>query len=274
MRMNVKLAICNEFCEGWDIERVFALAADTGYQGVEIAPFTLAPDVNEISPGRRRQIAAQAEKHGIEIVGLHWLLASPKGLHLSHPDESIRNRTANYFKDLIRFCGELGGTKMIIGSPQQRNIVEGMSPQQAWDAAKDFFGGMLRDAEQHGVDLCIEPLARAATNFINTAAEGLKLCREIGHRRFRLHLDMNAMSDEGRPLDDIIKQCKGYVGHVHANDANLGYPGSGNTDFGAVAEGLKAIGYDEWVSVEVFDFEPGPEKIAAQSYRYLRGFLA
>ena len=102
----MKLAICNEFCEGWDIERVFKLAKDTGYDGVEIAPFTLAPDVNDISGGQRRRIVEQARQYGMEIIGLHWLLASPEGLPISHPDDAIRNRTAEYFKSLINFCGD------------------------------------------------------------------------------------------------------------------------------------------------------------------------
>ena len=266
----LKLAICNEFCEKWEIDRVFKLAADTGFQGVEIAPFTLAADVNDIAPERRRQIAQQAKDHGVEVVGLHWLLVSPEGLYVNHPDKAVRDRTASYFRALIHCCADLGGDKMVIGSPKQRNVMEGLTRQQAWDYAKEVFVSVLPDAEAREVDLCIEPLTVNETNFITTAAEGVQLCKEIDHPRFRLHLDVKAMCGEGRPLDQIIKESKGYVGHVHANDANRSYPGSGDTDFVPVVEGLKAIGYDGWISVEVFNFEPGPEKIARESHQYLQ----
>jgi len=265
----VKFAICNEFCQDWDIARVFKLASDTGFQGVEIAPFTLADDVNDIPAERRREIARQAADNGVEVVGLHWLLVSPEGLYVNHPDKAVRDLTAAYFKALIHCCADFGGDKLVIGSPKQRNVAEGLTFQQAWDYAKEVFVSLLPDAEERGVDLCFEPLARSNTDFINTAAEGVKLCQEIDHPRFRLHLDVKAMCDEGRPLDAIITESRGYVGHFHANDENLSYPGAGDTDFVPVAEGLKSIGYDGWVSVEVFRFEPGPEAIAGESYKYL-----
>lgn len=262
--------MCNEFCEGWDIKRVFELARKTGFDGVELAPFTFATDVNDISMSERCQIAEQARQNGIEIVGLHWLLAGPDGLHLTHPDQSVRRRTTAYIKALIAFCSDVGGSKMVFGSPKQRNILEGVSRQDAWDYAKDVLTSILPDLERNEIDLCIEPLSHEDTNFISTAAEGLKLCKEIDHPRLRLHLDVKAMCDEKRPMDEIITSCKGYVAHFHANDANLSYPGSGDTDYGPVAKGLKAINYDEWISVEVFDFTPNPETIAAESYAFLR----
>ena len=266
----MKFAICNEFCENWELDRVFALAVENDYDGVEIAPFTLAPDVREISADRRREIARQARAHGVEVVGLHWLLVSPPGLYINHPDGAIRDQTADYFRALIHFCADLGGTKLVIGSPKQRNVSPGLDPRLAWDYAKAVFSSVLDDAQTRNVDLCIEPLAPTETDFITTAGEGLRMCREIGHPRFRLHLDAKAMSSEGRPFDEIIRPCGDAIGHVHVNDENLGYPGSGDTDLAPVAAGLKAVGYEEWVSVEVFDFSPGPHTIAAESRRYLR----
>jgi len=266
----VRFAICNEFCEDMPIADVFRLANDTGYEGVEIAPFTIADDVRDITADQRREIKQQAADAGVEIVGLHWLLVKPEGLYVNHPDKAIRDKTADYFKALVNCCGDLGGSKMVIGSPKQRNVYEGLTYQQAWDYAKDVFTSLLPDAEARGVDLCFEPLARTETDFIYTAAEGLKLVKEIDHPRFLVHLDVKAMADEGRAMDEIIAECKGYVGHFHANDANRSYPGSGDTDFAPVVKGLNAIGYNGWVSVEVFDFTPGPQKIASESMTYMK----
>lgn len=269
----MKLAICNEFCEGWSLEKVFQLAARHGYEGVELAPFTLARDVRDISAGRRRELVAAAADAGTAIVGLHWLLAQPPGLHISHPDPAVRAETVAYLNALVAFCADLGGTKMVFGSPAQRKVMPELSPQQAWDFAVETFHQVLPSADRHGIDLCFEPLSRRQTNFVNTVAEGLRLCRAIDHPRFRLHLDVLAMCDEGLPLDPLVRSAKGQVAHVHANDANTGYPGSGDTDLAPVVRALKAIGYDGWISVEVFDFKPGPETIAANSYAYLRRLL-
>jgi sugar phosphate isomerase/epimerase len=264
-----KFAICNEFCEGWEMPRVFDLAARTGFSGVEVAPFTIAADVRDIPPGQRKEIRRAADQAGVEIIGLHWLLVSPEGLYITHSDASIRAETVAYFRALVQLCGDLGGTKMVIGSPKQRNVLPELTYDQAFDYAREVFESVLPDAEARGVDLCIEPLARTETDFITTAAEGVALCQAVDHPRFKVHLDVKAMSDEGRPYNEIIEATGAHVGHFHANDANRGYPGSGDTDFRPVVEGLRAIGYAGWVSVEVFDFSPGPEAIAAKSMDYL-----
>ena len=77
----MKFATCNEYFENIPIEDVFNYAADLGYEGVEIAPFTLAPSVEDISAVRRDEIRAAAAKAGVEIVGLHWMVR-PTALHV------------------------------------------------------------------------------------------------------------------------------------------------------------------------------------------------
>jgi sugar phosphate isomerase/epimerase len=83
-------------------------------------------------------------------------------------------------------------------------------------------------------------------------------------------LDVKAMSSEEKPIPQIIRESADYVRHFHANDEELGGPGSGETDFEPIAEALCDIDYEGWVSVEVFDFSPGPRKIARESLNYLQ----
>ncbi len=269
----MKLAMCNEFCEGWPIERVFGLAAATGYDGVEIAPFTLCGDVRDLTGEQRRDVVRAATASGVAVVGLHWLLVSPDGLYINHPDPEIRRETGAYFSALVQCCADMGGTKMVIGSPKQRNVFPGLTYDQAWDFTVALFEGVLPVAEACGVDLCIEPLAHTETDFITTAADGRRLCDALAHPRFRLHLDVKAMSAESGPVAATIRESAGYIGHFHANDANRGYPGAGDTAFEPIMAALTEVGYEEWVSVEVFDFSPGPEAIARESIRTLRGAL-
>src|SRR5437016_1759314 len=116
----MKFGICNEIFQGWKIEDTLGYAAKLGYAAVEIAPFTLANSVNEISAGDRLKIREAAARSGIEIAGIHWVLVKPEGLHLNHPDPGIRIQTANYFRALVDFCADLGGAVMVVGSPKQR----------------------------------------------------------------------------------------------------------------------------------------------------------
>lgn len=266
----MKFAMCNEFCEGWSVEDAFRLAADTGYDGVEMAPFTMADDVREVPSERRAQVRAVAADLGLEIIGLHWLLVTPKGLYMNHPDAAIRRETVDYMAALVHFCADLGGDRMVIGSPKQRNVREGCTREQAWAWARETFERVLSAAAARGVTLCLEPLARSETDFVTTVGEALRMVRQVGHPRFRVHLDVKAMCDEQRPLGDIIREARGYVGHLHVNDANRNGPGWGDTDYTPIVAALADIGYDDYASVEVFDFSHGAERIAETSLAFLK----
>ena len=269
----MKFGTCNEYFEGWKIEDVFSYAADIGYEGVEIAPFTLADSVDDIPEARRHQIRGAAEKAGVDIIGLHWLLIKPEGLYTNHVDDEIRNRTRDYFQSLVRFCGDLGGKVMIIGSPKQRNVQEGWDYQETWDRTRLVFEECAPLAESNDVHLCIEPLSREQTNFITTAAEARKMVADVGHPNFQTMVDVCSGSDEALSIPQLLRDSGSHLYHVHLNDANKRGPGFGDTDFVSVMRSLKELNYDRYVSVEVFEFEPDPRTIAAGSIKYLRGIL-
>ena len=143
----MKFAICNETFQGWTWERTCSFVAETGYDAIEVAPFTLAKSVTEIEPERRREIAKAAKDAGLEVVGLHWVLASPEGLHISHPDEAVRRKTADYTRALIDFCGDIGGSLLVWGSPRQRDMVQGETYRDTWLRAVDLFRDIAPHAE-------------------------------------------------------------------------------------------------------------------------------
>jgi len=270
----LKFSICNEFCEGWKIGDVFAFAGDVGYDGVEIAPFTLADDVRRIDADRRKEIRDRAAAAEVDIVGLHWLLAKPDGMYINHPNAKVRKETQEFLIELIGFCADLGGKVMVIGSPKQRNVHKDLSAEKAWSYARQTFSACAKAAEKRKVTLCIEPLARTETDFINTHEEAIRMIEEVSSPNFRLLLDVKAMSDEVMDIPDIITASAPHLAHFHANDANLRGPGFGDTDFVPIMNALKGIDYKGYVSVEVFDFKPDPETIANKSYEYLKQSLA
>src|SRR4051794_35214058 len=127
----MKFAICNETFQGWEWEPTCRFVADAGYDGIEIAPFTLADDVRKIDGEERRRIRETAEQAGLEVVGLHWLLVSPKGLSMTTPDAAVRQATSEYVSALVEFCGDVGGKVMVFGSPAQRRVEEGQTVETA-----------------------------------------------------------------------------------------------------------------------------------------------
>src|SRR5919199_1731323 len=102
----MRYAICNETFEGWDHGKVCRFVAQLGYQGLEMAPFTLAPLITDVSRDRRLTLRREAEACGLQIIGLHWLLAKTEGFQLTAPDEAVRRRTADYLAELARCCRE------------------------------------------------------------------------------------------------------------------------------------------------------------------------
>jgi sugar phosphate isomerase/epimerase len=270
----MRFAICNEIFKGWKIEDIFAYAARIGYDGVEIAPFTLADSVMQISPERRNEIRQAAGQHKIEITGIHWVLVKPEGLYINHTDPEIRQRTAEYFCDLVDFCADLGGKVMVVGSPKQRNLLAGVSPGQAADWAAETFRAAVKRAEDRGVTICFEPLAPAETNFINTAADAIKFIQRVPSPNFKIILDVKAMSSEAKPIPQIIEESWPHFAYFHANDKNLKGPGFGEIDFMPIVVALRNVGYNGVVSVEVFNFDEGPEIIATQGLQYLKKTFA
>ncbi len=265
----MRYAICNETFEGWDHARICRTVAELGYTGLEMAPFTLAPRITDVTAAQRQKLRAEAEGAGVPIIGLHWLLAKTEGLHLTSPDASIRQRTADYIVDLAKACRDMGGDLMVFGSPVQRRILPGVTREQAVDLATDCFKRALNGIVDANVRLCLEPLAPAEADFIQTAAEGCEILDRINHPNFVLHLDVKAMSSESIPIPELIHKHASRTGHFHANDANKRGPGFGEVDFVPIFRALKETKYPGWVSVEVFDYTPDPVTIARESIRYM-----
>ena len=245
-------------------------AKKTGYDAIEIAPFTLAPRVTDISAAERQRIRETAAAIGLEISGIHWVLVQTEGLHLTHPEKEIRNATSTYFCDLVNFCADIGGKFMVVGSPKQRNILEGLTAQQAWGWAQEVFQKSVQQAEARDVTICFEPLAPSETNFINTAEEAIRFTKEFSSPHFKIILDVKAMCSEAKSIPEIIRDSASDFAYFHANDRNLKGPGFGDVDFKPIAAALRGVGYEGYVSVEVFKFEEGPETIATRSIEYLK----
>ena len=266
----MRFAICNELFEGWPWEKVCDFARGLGYEGLEVSPFTLADSAEQVTVQRRRELRQAAASRGVEVLGLHWLLVKPPGLYITHPDESVRRKTSDYFGQLADLCADLGGKVMVIGSPKQRNLMPGVSREQAMDFAAEVFRPILDPAARRGVTLAFEPLGPAETDFVNTAAEAMELVRRLNHPAFQLNLDVKAMSSEPMPIPDVIRSAKGHVAHVQVNDPNLLGPGMGDVKYEPIIPALREIGYDGWLSVEAFDFKAGAERIARESIEYLK----
>lgn len=275
-------AVCNEmFGEAALAADTFSTVKQMGYGGLEIAPFTLAPELETVDardiPAEQRSLVRQrAVDAGLEVIGLHWLLAKTENFYLTSPDAAVRRATAEYLKGLAQLCGDLATDAsprlMVLGSPQQRNLLPGVTYDQAEQHAAEVLREAMPACEANGVTVALEPLGPAEGDFLLTAASAIRLAELVDSPRCQLHLDVKAMSFESQPIADIIRDSRDWTCHFHANDPNLLGPGMGEVDFAPIMAALKETNYDGWVSVEVFKYEPSPEAIARASIDCLRQF--
>ena len=265
----MRFAICNELYNDRSARGAMQHARSVGYEGWEIAPFTLADSIEEFSPAQRKQYAQMAADEGLEIVGLHWLLAQTTGFHLTHNDPKVRTSTAKYLGRLTSLCHDLGGKVMVFGSPQQRNLPAGVSLTEGIDRAAKVLAAVSEQLADSDVTIAIEPLGPEETNFLCTAAEAKCLIDAVGSPQVKLLLDVKAMATESVSIPELISSHIGNLVHFHANDPNRQGPGMGEVDFRPIMATLADEKFGGWVSVEVFDYSPGIEKLASSSIEYL-----
>lgn len=270
----MRIAICNETFVDWPLAAAVERAAELGYQGFEIAPFTLHPDVRQISRKQRLELVQLVTKAGMEIIGLHWLFARTSGLHLTSRDSHVIRATTNYLLRLIDLCFDLGGHILVLGSPQQRRLDDHTTRKDGLKTIADILIEAVPSLKATGIRLGIEPLGPEECNFLRTADEAMELVRLVDAPEIQLHLDVKAMSTESLPIPEIIRRNASACIHFHANDPNRRGPGMGSVDFVPILDALLKSGYTGWLSVEVFDYAPGPETLARESIDYLRRCLA
>jgi sugar phosphate isomerase/epimerase len=270
----IRFGMCNELFEDWDFARVCKTLKGLGYEGIEIAPFTLGPAISDLTPRRRAELRRIVTDSGLETIGTHWLLARTEGYYLTSPDLAVRARTGDYLVSLAELTRDLGGSVMVLGSPKQRNLLPGVTHDQATAYAEEVFGRVMPRIGDIGVRLCLEPLAPTETDFLNTCDQANAMIARVNHPNLVLHMDVKAQSGEvGTTVPDLIRRHAAKAGHFHAQDPNLCGPGMGSLDFGPILAALVESGYDRWVSVEVFDYSPGAVETSRISIETLKKAL-
>jgi len=272
----MRISLCNEVVRELDFAAQCALASGLGYDGLELAPFTLGSEPHRLAAACRAELRRIAEDQRLRITGLHWLLVTPDGLSITSRDAATRARTVDVMRRLIELCAELGGTILVHGSPKQRAIDPGDSKDVAFARAAECFAAVAGDAEQAGVIYCIEPLAPAETGLINTVAEAASIVEQVGSPALRTMIDTCAAAQsEAEPIPELVERWlpTGLIAHIHLNDPNRRAPGQGTLRFGAILSALQRQNYAGICSVEPFVYEPDGPTSAARTIGYLRGLL-
>src|ERR1022692_1583529 len=227
MPHRLRHAICNEVFENWTFADACRAIRKAGYSGIEIAPFTLAEDPATLTPAGRRECRDIMASEGLQFVGLHWLMVSPKGLHVTTPDADLRCRSWQHIRHLIDLCADLGPDGILVfGSPKQRATTGGLSRVDATrhfveglaastgglsrvDATRHFVEGLAAvapHAGQRGVTILMEALPLGQCDVVTSLDEAAALVRQIGHPAVRTMFDCHNAIDETEPHAALVER--------------------------------------------------------------------
>lgn len=275
MKFQFRQSICNEAFEGWPFATAAKAIRKAGYTGIEIAPFTLAESPAGVSGAQRKECRDIIESEGLTFVGLHWLMVSPKGLHVTTPDADLRRRSWQHIRDLIDLCADLGPDGvMVFGSPKQRSTTGGLTREEATRNFVEGLRGVVADACRREVTVLVEALPVGQADVVQTLDEAASIVREIDSPFVRTMFDVHNAIDEREPHEALIDRHFEVIRHVHVNELDGRHCGSGNYDFKPVFEVLRRRNYAGWISLEAFDFTPGAERLANESLRHLESEIA
>jgi sugar phosphate isomerase/epimerase len=271
-----RFAMCNEAFEKRPFVEQCGVLREAGYQGIELAPFTLGEDPLALRAHQRRELRDIMAGEGLDFVGLHWLLVVPFPVHVTTPDLALRERSWQYVRGLIDLCADLSPDTgdehgvMVFGSPKQRSSTGGITSAEAVRNYVAGLAGIAPHAEDRGVTILVEALPHSQSDVIHTMEEAVAVVREIGSPAVATMFDSHNSEDETEPHDVLIERYYDLIRHVHLNEMDGAHPGAGSYDFAPVFAVLEKLKYGRWVSVEAFDFALGADTIAKQSIEHMK----
>ncbi len=249
-------------------------------------------DAVEIPLFEPREVEAAEIRRGLEENALECTCCSilVGGRNVISDDAEVRRRTRVHLADCAKVAAELGA-KLIAGplySPvgylpgRRRNADE-------WKWAVECYRTIGDTLAEHDVTIALEPLNRFETYFLNTAADAVQLCDEIGHANVGILFDTFHANIEEKDVAAALRLTARHLKHVHTCENDRGIPGTGHVDWPGVFKALREMQYDEYLTIESFgfalgalsaaasiwrDIAPTPESIAFEGVEFLRRGVA
>ena len=271
----MKISLCNEVIRELPFARQCELIKKLGYDGIEIAPFTLDENPHRLPAARLAETKRIAADAGIEITSLHYLMVAPAGLNMTSLDPAVRARSVEVMRALCGLAAELGAKLLIHGSPAQRTLEPGREAEGKKHGIESF-AAAAEAAAKARVTYLVEPLAPQDTSFVTSIDQGVEIVRAINSPALKTMIDCSAMGRAGYSIPDLIRRWlpSGLIAHIHLNDPNRRGPGEGEMQFAPILAALAEQKYSGMAAIEPFIYEPDGPTCAARQIGYVRGLLA
>ena len=277
MKIGVHLAL---WAKQWDDDVIpyAELAADLGFDGVELSLLGMTTD-------RIRAIRQAVERRGLQITCTTGLGAQAD---ISSLDPPRRAAGLEYLLQSVRTTAALGSRLLtgVLYAPW--NVRVQAHRTERWNHAVEGLRQVARVAALEGVTLGLEAINRFETDLVNTAAQATRMCQEVDHPAVGVLLDAFHLNMEEKRVGDAIRATGRHLVHFHCDENDRGVPGSGHVAWDEIFDALRDIGYDGWLTLEMFVaadlavssdlaiwrlIEPEPTQAARQGLAFLRSRL-
>jgi D-psicose/D-tagatose/L-ribulose 3-epimerase len=233
---------------------------EQGFDGIEVALIRPA----DFKAAEIRKAAAQ---NGLEVTVCSVL---PGELSLISPDAEVRKKTVAHMSECLRACAE-AGAKLVAGPlyspvgylPGRRRTAE------EWKNGVDSWKQLAPALAANRMAVCLEPLNRFETYFLNTTADAVRFCAEIDDPNVGILWDTFHANIEEKDPAQALRSTGRFLKHVHTCENDRGTPGSGHVDWKGVFAALRDMKYDGWLTIESFGFAIGELSAAASIWRDL-----
>ena len=213
------------------------------------------------------------------------------------PDRDLRG-TAKQQKTGMDYLRKLIDHAVLLDSPcvvgpvysavGRADAVPPAEYERQWKTVVKNLKAVCKYAEQNGRLICLEPLNRFETDFINTCEQALKMIKDVGSPALKVHLDTFHMNIEEKCPGKAIRKAGKLLAHFHACGSDRGTPGNDHICWSCIAKALKAVKYDGNVVIESFTtdvkviaraaaiwrrIEPTRDEIAVKGLKFLKKTL-
>ena len=265
-----------------DSTKLFPQFKKWGFQSIEIP----IEDPSHIDPAH---VKAELDRYGLVCGSACACLG---------PDRDLRG-TPEQQKTGLEYMMKVIDQMVVLDCPRligpvyssvgRADAVPPAEYKRQWKTVVKNLKTLCKYAAKHGKQICMEPLNRFETDFINTCDQALKMIKDVGSPALKLHLDTFHMNIEEKHQDKAIRKAGRLLGHFHACGSGRGTPCSDHIDWKAIARALKDVRYDGDVVIESFTtdvkviaraaaiwrrIEPTRDEIAVNGLKFLRKNLS
>jgi D-psicose/D-tagatose/L-ribulose 3-epimerase len=238
---------------GAEQDPLFFRIREWGFDGVELF---LSPE----EPANLMAVKASLDRLQLERTTCSVL---PSEANLISSDPATRAHGIEFLRKCVDRTADLGA-RLICGPVYAGlGVMTGRrrTPEE-WKWAVEGLQVVADHAQNRDVTLCLEPLNRFETYFLNTLEDAARLVHDVGAPNVKIHFDtFHSNIEERRPAEALRSVAKD-LGHVHISENDRGIPGTGHNDWRGILQALKEVGYDGWLTIESFA-QPEPALAAA-----------